>query len=180
MKKHLQIVAGIFLLLATSRLFAQDNNDAIHQLAQSLRSHKNIEVTFTYQTLGDPDVTEKANDGTAYFQDEAYKIIMEDQHTISNGTTTWHYIIEDEEVMVGNAKDDDTPFQILDQLEKDNSGIKAVIDQKGNLKKLEVEIDEGVTLILNITEMKFDQDFPKGFFSFDEKAYPNVDIIDMR
>ena len=168
MKKHLQIVAGIFLLLATSRLFAQDNNDAIHQLAQSLRSHKNIEVTFTYQTLGDPDVTEKANDGTAYFQDEAYKIIMEDQHTISNGTTTWHYIIED------------TPFQILDQLEKDNSGIKAVIDQKGNLKKLEVEIDEGVTLILNITEMKFDQDFPKGFFSFDEKAYPNVDIIDMR
>jgi outer membrane lipoprotein-sorting protein len=180
MKKHLQIISGILLLLASSRLSAQDNNDAIHQLAQSLRSHKNIEVTFTYQTIGDTDQTETAKEGKAYFQDEAYKLIMEDQHAISDGTTTWHYIIEDEEVMVGNAKDDDTPFQILDQLEKDSSGIKAKIDQKGNLKKLEVEIDEGVAIILNITEMKFDQDFPKGFFSFDEKAYPNVDIIDMR
>ena len=54
------------------------------------------------------------------------------------------------------------------------------MDKKGNLKGLEVELDEGLKLILNITEMKFDQDYEDGFFTFDEKAYPDVEVIDMR
>ena len=45
---------------------------------------------------------------------------------------------------------------------------------------LEIEMDEGVKMILNITEMKFDQVYPDSFFTFDPKAYPHVDIIDMR
>ena len=35
-------------------------------------------------------------------------------------------------------------------------------------------------MVLNIIEMKFDQDYQKDFFTFDEKAYPEVDVIDMR
>ena len=137
-------------------------------------------MSFTYQTIGDPDPDEKAKNGKIYFQDEAYKIIMEDQHVISNGKTTWHYIVEDGEVMVGNATEDDNPYKILDDLERDSSDLNPILDAKGNLKSLEIEIDEGVTLMFNIIEMKFDQDFPKGFFSFDEKAYPDVELIDMR
>ena len=179
MKKHLQFIAVVLLMVASSTLFAQ-NSDAVKTLAQSLRSHKSIEVTFTYQTLGDASKPEEAKEGKAYFQDKAYKIIMEDQHAISDGTTTWHYIVEDEEVMVGDATDDDNPYKILDKLEKDASGLNPVIDKKGNLKSLEVELDEGVKLILNIKEMKFDQDYKDGFFTFDQKAYPNVEVIDMR
>ena len=179
MKKHLQFIAVVLLMVASSTLFAQ-NSDAVKTLAQSLRSHKSIEVTFTYQTLGDASKPEEAKEGKAYFQDKAYKIIMEDQHAISDGTTTWHYIVEDEEVMVGDATDDDNPYKILDKLEKDASGLNPVIDSKGNLKSLEVELDEGVKLILNIKEMKFDQDYKDGFFTFDQKAYPNVEVIDMR
>ena len=180
MKKHIQIVAGILLLFASGMTFAQSNSNAIRTLAQSLRSHKSLEVSFTYQTLSNASQPEEAKEGKAYFQDKAYKIIMDDQHTISDGTTQWHYIVEDEEVMVGNATKDDNPYQILDNLEKDSSGLNPVIDKKGNLKSLEVEIDEGVKLVMNITEMKFDQEFPEDFFRFDEKAYPNVEIIDMR
>ena len=105
---------------------------------------------------------------------------MEDQHTISDGKTSWHYIVEDKEVMVGSTTEDDNPYKILDDLERDSSGLNPIIDKKGNLKKIEVEIDEGIKMVLNITEMKFDQDYPKDFFTFDEKAYPDVDIIDMR
>ena len=179
MKKIIQIIAVILLVVASSTLFAQ-NNDAIKTLTQSLRSHKSIEASFTYQTINDANQPEEAKEGKAYFQDKAYKIIMEDQHTISNGTTTWHYIVEDEEVMVGDATDDDNPYEILDNLERDASGLNPVIDKKGNLKSIEVEIDEGVKLVINITEMNFDQEYQKDFFSFDTKAYPNVDIIDMR
>ena len=179
MKKHLQIVIGILILLATSSLYAQSNN-AIKKFTQSIRSHKNMEVSFTYQTIGDPNDTEEVKEGKAYIQDKAYKLIMEDQHAISNGKTTWHYIIEDKEVMVGDATDEDNPFTILDNLERDSSGITPTFDKKGDLKKLEVEIDEGVKIILNIIEMKFDQELKDNFFTFDEKAYPDVEVIDMR
>ena len=107
MKKHLQIIVGILILFATSSLYAQSNN-AIKKFTQSIRSHKNMEVSFTYQTIGDPNGTEEAKEGKAYFQDKAYKLLMEDQHAISNGKTTWHYIIEDKEVMVGDATDSTT------------------------------------------------------------------------
>ena len=179
MKKSIPNLAVILLVVASSTLFAQ-NSDAIKTLAQSIRSHNSMEVSFTYQTISDASQPEEAKEGKAYFQDKAYKIIMEDQHAISNGTTTWHYIVEDEEVMVGKTAEEDNPYKVLDDLERDSSSLKPVIDKKGNLKSLEVELDEGVKLILNIKEMKFDQDYKDGFFTFDQKAYPNVEVIDMR
>ena len=179
MKKSLPIIAGILFLLATNALFAQ-NSIMLKSLTQSIRSHKSMEVSFTYQTISDASEPEEAKEGTAYFKDKAYKIIMEDQHTISDGKTKWHYIVEDEEVMVGNATDDDNPFTILDEIERDDTGITAILDPQDQLKRLEIELDDGLKLILNITEMKFDKEYPKDFFSFDQKAYPNVDIIDMR
>ena len=115
MKRQHLILASLLLLLAPIISVAQ-NNDPVKKLAQSLRSHKNLEVSFTYQTLGDANQKEEAKEGKAYFQDGAYKILMEDQHAISDGKTTWHYIVEDQEVMVGNAQDDDNPYQILEEI----------------------------------------------------------------
>lgn len=178
MRKFILIIMCV--AFATVTASSQSKDAAIHALAQSLRSHKNIEASFTYQTISDAAQPEESKEGKAYFQDTAYKILMDDQHVVSDGTTTWHYIIEDEEVMVGNAKEDDSPFKMLDQLEKDSSSLKPVIDSKGNLKSLEIELDEGLTVRLSITEMKFDQDYPEDFFTFDTKAHPDVDIIDMR
>lgn len=179
MKKSIQIIAGILFLFATNALFAQ-NSALLKSLTRSIRSHKSMEVSFTYQTISDASEPEEAKEGKAYFQDKAYKIIMEDQHSISNGKTTWHYIVEDEEVMVGNATEEDNPFNILDKVERDDTGITAILDPQDQLKKLEIELDEGLKLVLNITETKFDKEYSKDFFTFDQKAYPNVEVIDMR
>lgn len=176
MKKHIQIVMSILLMFASSTLFAQNSN-VIRMIAQSIRSHKSMEVSFTYQTTGD---TEAPKEGKAYLQDKAYKVILEDQQTISDGTTLWHYLVEDEEVIVGNATDDDSPFKILDELERDSSGITPIIDQNGHLKALEIEVEDGVKITLNIIEMKFDQEYKEDFFTFDTKAHPEIDVIDMR
>ncbi len=182
MKKNTFFLASIVVfMLASCSLFAQNDGNTVKKLTQTLRSHKSLEVSFTYQTIGDESKQpEEPKQGKAYFQDQAYKLIMDDQQAICDGTTKWHYIIEDEEVMVGNATDDDNPYKILDNLERDRSSLHPVIDKKGNLKSLEVEIDEGVKMVLNIIDMRFDQDFPKDFFTFNEKAYPNVEVIDMR
>ena len=179
MKKSIPNLAVILLVVASSTLFAQ-NSDAIKTLAQSIRSHNSMEVSFTYQVVGDPEQAEEAKEGKAYFMDGAYKIIMAEQQAISDGTTTWHYIVDEEEVMVGNATEGDNPYTILDDLEKDDSGATPIFGKNGNLKGIELEIDEGIKMILNIIEMKFDQKFGKEIFTFDEKAYPDVEIIDMR
>lgn len=180
MKKIATFITAILLLATATALSAQANNDAIKKLSHSLRSHKNIELSFTYHLSTDAKPSEKPKEGKAYIQDNAYKLILEDQHTICDGTTRWQYILEDEEVMVGNATDDDNPFKILDKYEKDSTGVKAILNQKNELIELEIDIDEGLTATLNISKMKFDQDFPESFFKFDKKAYPNVEIIDMR
>jgi outer membrane lipoprotein-sorting protein len=176
MKKQISLVAVIVMMVVSSTLFAQSNKNVISTLAKSIRSHKSIEVSFTYRASD----MEEAKEGKAYFQDGSYKVIFDDQQTISDGKTLWHYLVEDEEVMVGNASDDDNPFKILDQLERDSSGITPTLDSKGNLKSVEIEVEEGSKITLNIVEMKFDQDYPEAFFTFDEKAYPNVEVIDMR
>ena len=175
MKKHIQIAMGILLLFASSTMFAQNNSNVVKTLTQSLRSHKSMEVSFTYQTG-----TEELKEGKAYFQDHAYKVILEDQQTISDGTTQWHYLVEDQEVMVGNATEEDSPFKILDEIERDSSGLTPILGQKGNLKGLEIEMEDGNKFVLTITEMEFDKDYKEGFFTFDEKAHPEVDVIDMR
>lgn len=180
MKIHLSLVAIILSLMASTTLSAQGNDDVIRTLSQSIRSHKSMEVSFTYQTIGDTNPSEEAKEGQAFFQDKAYKFILADQHIISDGKTQWNYIIEDEEVMVGNVTDDDDLFKVLDELERDSSGLTPIIDGKGRLKGLEMELDEGEKLVLNIIEMKFDRDYQEDFFTFDTEAYPDVDVIDMR
>ena len=180
MKKHRSFFVGIIIMIAACTLSAQNNNEALKTLAKSAKSHKNLEVSFTYQVVGDPEQAEEAKEGKAYFMDGAYKIIMDEQQAISDGTTTWHYIVDEEEVMVGNATEGDNPYSILDDLEKDDSGATPIFGKNGNLKGIELEIDEGIKMVLNIIEMKFDQKFGKEIFTFDEKAYPDVEIIDMR
>lgn len=202
MKKHLQIIAGILLLLASNVVVAQDATKLVNTISQSIRNHKNLVVSFTYQIAG----ATEAKEGKAYLQKEAYKIIMDEQESISDGKVIWTYLKDEEEVIVSNATEgkDDTPIQLLTKLDKDFTAklkgndakgntlvelsnpkgdfetLTLVIDKKGELKGFEVDADEDNKLVFNIKEMLFDQELKEGFFTFDPKTHPNVDIIDMR
>ncbi|MBR4391986.1 MAG: outer membrane lipoprotein carrier protein LolA [Bacteroidales bacterium] len=201
MRKHIQIIAGILLLLASNAMMGQDKaSELVNNLSKSLKKHKNTEVIFTYQSPG----SSEAKDGQVFLQNDAYKIILEEQHTISDGNLIWTYLVEEEEMYISKVDENsDSPVQLFTDLEKestpklkgtdangntvielyDNRGnsmdITLKFDKKGDLKRLEMQYEEG-TLVFNITDIKFDLDFEDGFFAFDEKAYPNVDIIDMR
>ena len=211
MKKHITLIAGFILMFASSSLSAQDKaNDYVKQLAQSINKHNSIEVGFTYQFVSGTD-EDGADDiyagevleGRAYFQGASFRVLMDGTLNISDGKTQWAYFPDVNEVMVGDASDEDNPVKILAGLEKECSAGTLGNDEQGNLV-VELYDGEGFpmglvlkfskkgdfkglvkrtgqeSLILNVTDIKYDQNYKQGFFTFDKKAYPNVEVIDMR
>ena len=208
--KTKSIIACLFLLFATQAVKAQNNADAlIRAFISQIKSHKNLEMGFGYQFSPDGKDFNEAENGKAWLQGEAYKVEMADQHTISNGKTIWTYLIDEEEVMVSNASEgiDNTPLKLFTSFDEsyaatfsgfDANGIATIelANPKGQYKRVSLKIDtkkttptinsadiyveDGSRLTINIKELKFDQDLDDKFFTFDEKAHPNVDVIDMR
>lgn len=206
--KTKNIIACIAFLFAAQAVSAQNNAEAIIRLlVNQLKSHKNMEMTFNYQFSPDGQKVDESEKGQAWLQGEAYKVDMSDQQTISDGTTIWTYFVDAEEVMVSNASEgsDNTPLKILTSLDESYVATLTGIDAKGlatvelanpagqykrvtlkiNTKKVELKsadiyFEDGNKLVIDVEEMKFDQELGDKFFTFDTKKHPNVDVIDMR
>ena len=205
--KARRIIAGLVLLFATQAVTAQNNAEAIIRLlVNQMKSHKNVEMTYKYQISAEGQTTE-AQRGKAWLEGEAYKVEMVEQHIISDGKAIWTYLIDNEEVMVSNATDgvENTPLKLLTSLDENYAATLTSIDAKGNavielanpkgqyrrvtlransskltINGFDVYMDDGTKLIITIDDMKYDQELDKKFFTFDQKAHPNVDVIDMR
>ena len=206
--KTKNIIACLFLLFATQALTAQNNADMLIRLVvDQLKSHKNVEMVFTYQISPDGKNLGDSEKGHAWLQGESYKIEMANQQTISDGKTIWSYLIEDEEVMVSNATDgtDNTPLKLLTSLDESYVATLTGIDAQGlatielanpkgqykrvtlkintkktELKSVDIYMDDGSKVVITVEEMKFDQKLDDKFFTFDTKKHPKVDVIDMR
>ena len=206
--KTKNIIACRVLLFATQVVTAQNNAETLVRLmVDQVKSHKNVEMAFSYQISPDGKNLGDSEKGHAWLQGEAYKIEMAEQQTISDGKTIWSYLIDDEEVMVSNASDgvDNTPLKLLTSLDEsyvatltgiDGQGVATIelanpkgqykrVTLKINTKKTELKsadiyMEDGSKVIVNVEEMKFDQQLDSNFFTFDTKKHPKVDVIDMR
>ena len=205
--KARKIIAGLVLLLAAQAVTAQNNAEALIRLmVNQMKSHQNVELTYKYQIEADGKTSE-IQQGKGWLQGEAYKVEMVEQHIISDSKTIWTYLVDEEEVMISNAEDgvDNTPLKLFTSLDENYVATLSDIDDKGTatielanpkgqyhrvtlranvgkmtIKGLDVYLEDGTKLIININEMKFDQELDDKFFTFDPKAHPNVDVIDMR
>ena len=202
MKKQRHIIAGILFLLLANLANAQNQaSEAVNRIVQSFRNHDNMEMDFTYHYVSEPANVSDEMEGKAYLQGEAYKVLLTDQQTISDGTTIWSYLVNDEEVMVSSATEgsDNTPLKLINTLDRDytaralngstieltnpNGEFKKVVltlGSLGALSSMEVHADDGSRMVITFTEIKFDQNLGEGFFTFDQSAHPSVEIIDMR
>ena len=206
--KTKNIIACLILLFATQALTAQNNAEAlIRLLVNQVKSHKNVEMVFTYQISPDGKNLGDSEKGHAWLQGEAYKIEMAEQQSICDGTTIWTYLVDEEEVMVSKASEgtDNTPLKLLTSLDEsyvatltgiDTQGIATVelANPKGQYKRVTLKIDtkkiglksadihteDDTVVTLTVSDMKFDQKLDDKFFTFDTKAHPKVDVIDMR
>ena len=207
MKKK-NLIACLLLLFAAQVVSAQNNADAlIRVLVDQIKSHKNVEMAFSYQLSPDGKTLGDSEKGHAWLQGEAYKVEMAEQQTISDGQSIWTYLIDDEEVMISSATEgaDNTPLKLLTSLDKTYAATLAGIDAQGiasielanpngqykrvslkidtkktALKSMDVYMNDGSKLVITVEEMKFDQNLDDKFFTFDAKKHPKVDVIDMR
>ena len=206
--KTKNIIACLFLLIATQAVNAQNNAEAlIRVLVDQIKSHKNVEMTFNYQISPQGEKVGDSQKGHAWLQGEAYKVEMADQQTISDGKTIWLYLIEEEEVMISNATDgtDNTPLKLLTSLDENYVATLTSIDTQGiatielanpkgqykrvtlkinakksELKSADIYLEDGSKAVITVEEMKFNQELDDKFFTFDTKKHPKVDVIDMR
>ena len=202
------MIACLLFLFAAQAVNAQNNADAIIQvLVNQIKSHKNVEMTFSYQLTSDGNTTGNSEKGHAWLQGEAYKIEMAEQQTISDGKTIWSYLIDEKEVMISNATEgtDNTPLKLLTSLDKNYAATLTNIDAQGianielanpkgqykritlkintkknELKSADIYVEDNSKLAINVEDMKYDQALDDKFFTFDTKKHPKVDVIDMR
>lgn len=207
--KKITAIIGIILTVMVGAAQAQTMaNQLVKNTIDNINKHKNVEFVFDYDMSNETIAVTESASGTAYMQGEAYKMEIEGQQIISDGKTLWTYLIDDEEVMVSNPTDDDniiTPIKMLTTYDKDytikygksnEKGIKVVemSNPKGEFSKVTLKINEakleivsatisnrsGDAFTIKIKKTVFDQDLDAKFFTFDEKAHPKVDVIDMR
>lgn len=207
--KKVTAIIGIILTVMVGAAQAQTMaNQLVKNTIDNINKHKNVEFVFDYDMSNETIAVTESASGTAYMQGEAYKMEIEGQQIISDGKTLWTYLIDDEEVMVSNPTDDNntiTPIKMLTTYAKDytikygksnEKGIKVVemSNPKGEFSKVTLKINEakleivsatisnrsGDAFTIRIKKTVFDQDLDAKFFTFDEKAHPKVDVIDMR
>ncbi len=208
MKKVTAIIEIILTVMVGAAQAQTMANQLVKNTIDNINKHKNVEFVFDYDMSNETIAVTESASGTAYMQGEAYKMEIEGQQIISDGKTLWTYLIDDEEVMVSNPTDDDniiTPIKMLTTYDKDytikygksnEKGIKVVemSNPKGEFSKVTLKINEakleivsatisnrsGDAFTIKIKKTVFDQDLDAKFFTFDEKAHPKVDVIDMR
>lgn len=205
--KTKNIIACLFLLLATQAVSAQNNAEAlIRIMVNQMKSHNNVELTYQYRIYADGK-TSDAQQGKGWLQGQAYKVEMAEQEIVSDGKTIWTYLVDEEEVMISNATDgaDNTPLKLLTSLDENYAATLTGIDEKGfatielanpkgkykrvtlranankmQISGLDVYLDDGSKLLITVDEMKFDQELAEKFFTFDPKKHPSAEVIDMR
>ena len=188
-------------------IMAQSAEDFLNKVIEKNKSYNDISIIFNYRYGNNEDVSEKMK-GFAYMKGEAYLLKMDGQEMISDGTTLWTYLIDEQEVMISEVSEDNnnSPLGIINSFSgnvnvsfehcsnadlthlfikgKEETTFKSIslYVKNEDLKIHEIDINnlDGSYLIYRIEGFHTNQDLPDRMFTFDEKLHPDVEVIDMR
>lgn len=186
---------------------AQSAEDFLNKVIEKNKSYNDISIIFDYRYGNSEDVSEKMK-GYAYMKGESYLLKIDGQEMISDGTTLWTYLIDEQEVMISEVSEDNnnSPLAIINSFtgnvnvsfehcsnadlthlfikEKEETTFKSIslYVKNEDLKIHEIDINnlDGSYLIYSIESFHTNQDLPDRMFTFDEKLHPDVEVIDMR
>lgn len=204
-KKIFLLIFGIFASLAIK---AQSAQEFLNKVIDRTKSYQDISIVFNYRFIFEnDDVNEKMN-GYASIKGDSYLLNLGNQLIISNGETLWNYLIDDQEVMISEATEDNnsSPIAMLNSFSKNVTAsfidsydvylstielkekegktfekIQISVDSRNmTLKEIHIFNTDGSELIYNITSFTTNQNLPDNMFTFDEKLHPDVEVIDMR
>ena len=186
---------------------AQSAEDFLNKVIEKNKSYNDISIIFDYRYGNSEDVSDKMK-GYAYMKGDAYLLKIDGQEMISDGTTLWTYLIDEQEVMISEVSEDNnnSPLAIINSFsgnvnvsfehcsnadlthlfikEKEETTFKSIslYVKNEDLKRHEIDINnlDGSYLIYSIESFHTNQDLPDRMFTFDEKIHPDVEVIDMR
>jgi len=206
MKKRILLIISIIAL--SFGLKAQNAETIFREAVDKLKSYDNIEIVFDYNMINTEAGIYETMEGIGYLQGDAYKLKIMGQDIICDGSTTWTYNADAEEVMISEVDPDGggSPISIIESY-YDNITAK-IVEDGGFTKKIEVKSlisDENIDRLIvsldsqtleikdlhvfdknknefvyDITKFVTNQKLPADFFTFKESDYPDAEIIDMR
>ena len=207
MRKHFLLTISILALSFCVK--AQNAEQVFKSAVDKLKAYKNIEIAFDYQMKNAEAGIDELMTGSGFLQGDAYKINVAGQDMICDGKTSWTYLADSEEVMISSVdpEESSSPFAMITSyydnvtakfVDNGNASRKSieitpkgadnafsklvvVIDSKTlDLKEAHVFDNNGSEFIYKITKFVTNQALPANTFTFNEKDYPNAEIIDMR
>lgn len=204
------IATTLFLMISAVITAQNTAADLMKSTVEKMKNHTSIEASFDYSMINKEAGIQETQSGTGIMKDNAYRLIFPGQELISNGTTMWTYMPDNEEVMVSDAPQDGNAFSPLKMLTTydDNYSMKFVANNTSNTKNKTIEMtkkdndlekvivvfdeaqqqvskisvfdENGNEFVIDIKDITFDKTYSDDYFIFNPKDYPDVEIIDMR
>lgn len=115
---------SLISILTTISLYAQDKEaeKLLAKVSKTYKSFNNVKTNFTFNIkVPDTDINED-QEGMVYLSGKNYKLKLNGQEIICDGTTLWTYLVEENEVQISNYEPDEssiTPDQIFTIYEED-------------------------------------------------------------
>lgn len=207
MKKHFLLIFSILTFSAMG--FAQNAEQVFKAAFDKLKAYDNIEIAFDYQMINTEAGINELMTGTGFIQGDSYKLNVAGQDMICDGKTLWTYLADSQEVMISSVDSADggsplsiinsyydnitakfqpssnparTTIEVSPKVKDENfNKLVVVIDTKTTeLKEVHLFDNNGSEFFYNLTKFVTNQVFPANFFTFNEKDYPEAEIIDMR
>lgn len=114
--KKIKFLLLFVIVSFANLLFAQKADDLLKSTIDKIRSYKTLEIEFDYRMMNKTANIDEVQSGKLFMKGNAYRLIMEGQEVICDGTLLWTYLVDNDEVMLGNAdkgEESMTPNNIL-------------------------------------------------------------------
>lgn len=139
MKKIVLLIA----ILSCGVVFGQNSKKAdelLEEIVKKTASYENLKAELVYTMVNkEMDINEK-KEGLIYVAGDSYRIEMEGQIIIADGSTIWTYLVDSEEVMVSDVEDSDESISPTKILTTYNEDYKAKFDSDSKYKNADLKL----------------------------------------
>ncbi len=213
MKKYVSTLLFAALNVTLNAQYDPKALEILEGMSKKYKAYATFDANVTYTLTNDVDGVKDEFKGKIIVKGDKYKLSLEDQEVVNNGTTIWNYITAANEVTVDNynpEENDINPTRIFDAFRKgykylyreeksENNVLCDVVDlnpEKRDAQYYLVRMNisrKDKTLIswtmfektgnkykYTITKFTPNVNVNDTFFTFDAKAHPGVEVIDLR
>lgn len=116
MKKIKFLLLFVIMCFANHGIAQKVAEDLLKSTIDKIRSYESIEVNFDYRMSNKAAGIDEVQSGKMFLKGNAFRLTMDGQEVICDGTTLWTYLLDNDEVMVSNADQGEeslTPNNIL-------------------------------------------------------------------